>query len=40
MTESVGASRRLLGEGAGGGGQAVTVGGAPLKIPIDWLINL
>lgn len=36
--ERVGVSRRPLGEG-GGGGQVATVGGAPLKIPIDWLIN-
>lgn len=27
-------------EGGGGGGQAAQVGGAPLVIPIDWLINL
>lgn len=28
------------GGGGGGGGQAAQVGGAPLVIPIDWLINL
>lgn len=28
------------GGGEGGGGQAAQVGGAPLVIPIDWLINL
>lgn len=39
MTEWVGAIKRSQGEGVGGGGNAATVGGAPLKIPIEWLIN-
>ncbi|KAK5911151.1 hypothetical protein CgunFtcFv8_005352 [Champsocephalus gunnari] len=39
MTEFVGARKRLRGEG-GGGGQASKAVGAPLKIPIDWPINL
>lgn len=36
----VGASNRSLRAGGGGGGQVAMVGGAPVKIPIDWLINL
>lgn len=39
-TERAGTRERLQGEGGGdGGGQATKVGGAPLRIPIDWLIN-
>lgn len=39
-TEWVGARKRPLGEGGRGGRQVAKVGGALLKIPIDWLINL
>lgn len=38
MTVWEGASNRSQGEG-GGGGQVAMAGGAPRKIPIDWLIN-
>ena len=39
MMERAGVKKRPEGEG-GGGGQAAKVGGAPLRIPIEWLINL
>lgn len=38
LTEWAGARERPQVEG-GGGGQEAKVGGAPRKIPIDWLIN-
>lgn len=39
MSEWVGVKYRPD-AGEGGEGQAVQLGGAPLIIPIDWLINL